>query len=73
MDDICRLVFEFLSFHLGIASTIYFFHLSNRATHKTNIVKRQSLGETPRAIELVYIEPEAEAGEDIRKKIISGS
>ena len=35
VNEVCRLLFQFLNFHLGIAATIYFFHLSNHAQEST--------------------------------------
>lgn len=69
VNDICRMAFEFLSFHLGIASTIYFFHLSNLTEEKERERTATVGNETPAHIELVYVENESEETRDKKESM----
>ena len=55
VNVICNLVFVFLSFHLGIASTIFFFSITNRSPPEARPVSHSAHAH-PLAIEMVYIE-----------------
>ena len=47
-----------MSYHLGIAATVYFFHLSNRVSRGVKGATRMrdsTFGDTARGIELVNI------------------